>query len=205
MGFTKSNKKIRSKKYILSSNNKTSKKGMIVGQIFIYSLSLFIVSLILIYGYMVISDFIGSSSNVELLQFQKNIENYVKSYSTEYGSEGYKEISTPGNIITICFTDYYSMSSSLNSCSGLTTTYEVIEDSYLTDGLSMGARERKNIFLVDAKGEVTNSYYLGNVSVVPQLGGPLSCNYLCIDSLQGKFHIRIKGKGVGVEIADATP
>jgi len=181
------------------------KKGIMVGQIFIYSLSLFIVSFILIYGYTVISDFIGSSSNVELLQFQKNVENYVKSYSTEYGSEGYKEISAPGDIITICFTDYYDLSSSLNPCSGLTTIYQVIDDSYNTDGLSRDVREKKNIFLVDVKGEVTNSYYLGNVSVMPQSGGPVSCNYLCIDSLQGKFHVRIKGKGIGVEISDATP
>jgi len=179
------------------------KKAVMVGQVFIYSLSLFVVALIMIYGYNVISEFIGSSSNVELLQFQKNMEQYVKSYTTEYGSVGFKKVSAPGKVSKLCFTDYYSQSSAIRDCiTGSTIVNKVIEDSFSD---SPTPRERKNLFLVDNADEVLKSYFLGNISLVPDGGGASACNYLCIESERGVFHIKIVGKGVGVDIADATP
>jgi len=177
-----------------------NKKGMDPGQIFVYSISLFIVAFIMIYGYMVISDFIGSSSGVEFLQFQKNIEKSIKSYTTEYGSVGYKKWNAPGDIKILCFTDYYDIHTQITPCNSTENIHPIIRDSYQSN-----PREKKNIFMIDVGGDVVKSEFMGNISVSSITGNPGFCNYLCINSFRGQFNIKIKGKGVGVEISDATP
>ncbi|MFT4304319.1 MAG: hypothetical protein ACMXYG_07165 [Candidatus Woesearchaeota archaeon] len=176
-----------------------SVKAMSGNEIFVYLLSLMIVAFIVIYGYMVISDFISGSSDVELLQFQKAIESYVESYSTEFGSVRFINLNAPGRIVNICFTDYYNINNPLQNCDGSvidTNIHPIISDSYKTM-----PRERKNLFLLNSKGEVVNSYFIGNVSVA---NATLDCNYLCVRSFRGRFPLRIEGRGLGVTITDAS-
>lgn len=177
-------------------NLSKSKKAMNPGQIFVYAMSLFIVAIILIFGYMSISDFIGNSSEVELLQFQKTMERYVKSYSSEYGSQGFADVSMPGNAKTACFTEYYSIDSTIMDCGGTTTINPVVKDAF---GANINEREKKNFFLLDSKGQLVKSYYLGNVTVAAP-GTP--CNHLCINSYKGKLSFKIRGQGVSAEISD---
>lgn len=172
------------------------KKAMNPGEIFVYMLSLFIVAFILIFGYMAISDFIGSSSDVEMLQFQKTMEQHVKTYSSEYGSMGYKDVPFPGNVVEACFLEYYDQASNIMDCSGVSGNVNpIVKDAY---GTEFATREKKNFFLIDAKGQVLKSYYLGNVTVSSP-GTP--CNYLCIDSYKGKLSFKIRGDGVSADIS----
>jgi hypothetical protein len=191
-----------------ANKKKVMKKAMMVGQIFIFTLSLFIVVFILLYGYRVINNFIGSSSDVEMLQFRKNIENYVKSYSTEFGSVGYRDIPAPGNVNKLCFIDYYSQSSSLINCdtNPESIIHPVIKDSFIGLGTVDGERigEMKNVFMIDVTGSVVNSDFFGNITVEGNSNVP-TCSYLCINSFRGRFHLKIEGRGVGVRISDATP
>jgi hypothetical protein len=181
-----------------------SKKAMMVGQIFIFVLSMFIVLFILIYGYRVINNFIGTSSGVEMLQFRKNMENYVKSFSTEFGSVGYRTLSAPGDVKQLCFTDYYNPVTSLTNCdgSGQSNIHPVIDDSH--KGVA-NIRQMKNLFLIDVKGNVIESDFMGNITVRSSDPDVFYCNYLCIDSFRGQFNLKIQGMGVGVQISDATP
>ena len=175
------------------------KRGMSVNEIFVYSLSLFVVAFILIYGYSIINDFVGRSSSVEMLQFQKNLEGMVKSYSSEFGSTGFREIPAPGNVVVLCFTNYYAHpDESLNACSNtVVSDHPVIRDSF--DGGNLGLREEKNVFLLSPRDEVIGSYFVGNVS----LG--TDCNFNCIASHRGRFHVRLEGRGNHVVLTDATP
>ncbi|MCB9358625.1 hypothetical protein H6503_01715 [Candidatus Woesearchaeota archaeon] len=176
-------------------------KAMMASQIFVYSLSLVIVSIIVIFGYTTITEFIEGSNDVELLQFQKAFESDVDSYSAEFGSVKYLPLAAPNSVRMMCLTDYYSLNTNLRNCNGSTDQPNpIIKDSY---GMNP-AREKKNMYLLDSNGNLIDSYYLGNVSVLPQSGGPAACNYLCIRSIRGVFNIRIEGKGVGVEISDAS-
>lgn len=176
---------------------KLRKKAMDPGQIFIYALSLFIVGFILIYGYMVISEFIGSSSDVEFLKFQKELEKVVKSYTTEFGSSSNVELSAPGSVISMCFTDYYSILTSMKGCNSSTFSSfnPIIKDSYQSS-----PREMKNVFLINPDDEVVKSFFLGNISLVPNVASISECNYLCANFSSGNFKFKIKGKGIGVSI-----
>jgi hypothetical protein len=174
------------------------KKAMNPGEIFVYVMSLLIVAFILIFGYMSINDFIGNSSDVEMLQFQKTMEQYVRRYSTEYGSQGFGDVPLPGNIMKLCFLEYYNQASNIIDCedSGASSLINpVVKDSY---GSTFESREKKNFFLIDSKGNIVRSYYLGNLTV--STPGKL-CNHLCIDNFRGKLSFTIKGQGVSADIS----
>ncbi len=173
-----------------------NKKAMDPGQIFVYAMSLFVVAFILIFGYMAIGDFIGNSSDVEMLQFQKTMERYVKSYSSEYGSRGYKDVMMPNKIVKACFLEYYDYASNIIDCDGAGSSNinPVVKDSY---GTNFETREKKNFFLIDNKGEVMKSYYLGNLTV----SGTGACNHLCINSKKGRLSYAIRGDGVSADIS----
>jgi hypothetical protein len=180
------------------------KKAMMVGEIFVYIVSLIVVAMVLIYGYSVINGFMGEKSNIELLQFQKNLEKYVKSYSSEFGSKGHKTLMAPGDAGYLCFVNYYSVSDSIMNCNGsIGGGFLFIKYSFQNSPVP---REYKNMWLVDKRGEMMKSAYLGNITTAPKSGiVALGCNYLCVESYNGQFYLNLLGKGIGVEISDGTP
>ena len=76
--------------------------------------------------------------------------------------------------------------------------HPVIVNSF---GTGPSTREQRNLFLVNTRGEMIGSYYIGNVT----LSGGDTCNLLCVDSWRGRFHIQAEGRGISVLIRDATP
>lgn len=174
------------------------KKAIMVGQVFIYSLSLIIITLILIFGFKIITEFIGDSSKVEYLQFKKTMQSHVNSYEGEYGSIGHPEVVAPSGVKGMCFTDYNSIYSNLRPCNDQSNTiYPYIEDSF---GNTVSEREKKNLFLIGAKGKLIDNEYIGNVT----LRGSHECNYLCMKTQKGVFSIMIIGRGDHVEITNST-
>ena len=163
-----------------------------VGQIFVYTLSLIIVTTILIFGFKIIIEFIGASSEVEFLNFRKTVDGYGKTYSRDYGSVGNKKLIAPGGVKEICFVDYDWDGSAMINCDGPHVFYPFIEDSF---GDNRQERERVNFFLISPKNEYMRSYYIGNISFRD------SCNYLCFDTTKGFFNVQFTGDGVDVEIA----
>jgi hypothetical protein len=173
-----------------------NKKAAIdTGQIFIYILSLFIVSLILIFGYTAISGFVEKSCTVQMLQFKKNTEYFVKSYSTEYGSEATKMLTSPCNTRKLCITGYYSQNNNLVSCNSGSSN-EVIKDAYGAGISGTIMREKKNIYLLDSQNRYIDSFYAGNISM-----SSVSCNFFCISTTSGNFNLKLKGKGDHVEVS----
>lgn len=174
-----------------------------VGQVFVYSLSLFIVAIILIFGYDVINNFLVKSCTVEMLQYHKSLESYVNRYSSEYGSTGNQEIIVPCDAKTICFIDYYSPNTNIKNCNGSTDSgFTVVKYSFQNNPV----RERKNMFLLDHDGVLMKSAFLGNITPVGAIGdsAALGCNYLCIESYKGSFNVGLEGRGVGVKLYDTT-
>lgn len=180
-----------------------SKKAMMVGQIFVYSLSLIIVAMILLFGYKIIVDFLGSSGQVEYLQFKKQVEGYVKRYSTEYASVGLKDLRPPVDVREICFTDYnWQFSTNLVDCGDCA----VAGDSHIIikDSFTEKPREKKNFFLLGKEGKLIDSYYIGNISLASMGGCSGDCNYLCIVSQRGVIPIKIIARGDHVIITNST-
>jgi hypothetical protein len=188
---------------------KSNKKGMDAGQIFIYTVSLIIVSMILIYGYKIISDFIGTSSAVEMLQFRKTVEGHIKTYTTDYGSVGYKKIPAPAGTREVCFKDYnWDATGQTNTVINCQTgsydpnPYFIVKDSIETN-------EMKNMFLFGANNEFIESFYIGNATLLKKPSQSSTqntnlCNYLCIKVVNGALDIKIIGRGDHVQIADAA-
>ena len=180
---------------------KKSKKAFSPGQIFVYLLSLFIVTMILLFGYKIITNFIGASSTVELLQFRKVMESHVKTYSTQYNSMDTKKLHAPADVKNICFLDYnWDAGFSIVDCDATSSVpNRIIEDSFSS---SLYPREKKNFFLLDSKDDLISSFYIGNVTLIRKDASPLGCNYLCIPSSKGTFSVKIIAKGDHVAIAN---
>lgn len=182
-----------------------SKKSQMVGQVFVYSLSLLIVAIILMFGYDVINKFLVKSCTVEMLQFHKGMESYIDRYSSEYGSTGNQDVFAPCDAKTVCFVDFYSINSNIKNCNGSTDNgHTVVRYSFQNNPVP---RERKNMFLLDKDGVLMKSAFMGNVTPVGDIGNSaaLGCNYICIDVYKGSFNIGVEGRGVGVKLYDTTP
>src|SRR3989338_2314117 len=81
------------------------KKGIGVGQVFIFIIAAITFALILIFGYKAITGFIQSGESVAFVQFKTGLESSVKKIYTEFGSVRVERYSTPLGYSQICFVD----------------------------------------------------------------------------------------------------
>jgi hypothetical protein len=150
------------------------------------------------FGYNAINDLLGKKGTVEVLQLKKMVEFYIRSYSTEYGSVAEKGLYAPGDIRYLCFTNYYFVGGNRNCDDANPYVFNpAIKDSM---GNTPAEREKKNVFMINKKGFYEDGFYAGNISVASKSG--TSCNYLCVMSVRGQFHLKFAGKGDHVEVSD---
>jgi len=143
-----------------------------------------IVGLVLLYGYNAIKGFREKQEKVSLIETQKQIENTIKSMSSEYDSIKTERLQLPPNFKSICFVDKDYMGSSAAECPGITPDSEAI----VKDAIQAGTA---NIFLVP---DGTINYKIGNLQV--------SEGCICIKKTGSEAIFRIRGLGNGVEISE---
>lgn len=81
------------------------KKGIGVGQVFIFIVAAITFALILIFGYRAITGFLKSGEDVAFVQFKTGLESSVKKIYTEFGSVRVERYLTPLKFTQICFVD----------------------------------------------------------------------------------------------------
>ena len=81
------------------------KKGIGVGQVFVFIIAALTFSLILIFGYRAIGGFLKSGEEVAFVQFKTGLESDIKKIYTEFGSVRVERYSTPVTYSQICFVD----------------------------------------------------------------------------------------------------
>ncbi|MEK6939651.1 MAG: hypothetical protein AABX31_02895 [Nanoarchaeota archaeon] len=81
------------------------KKGIGVGQVFIFIIAAITFAMILIFGYRTITGFLKSGEDVAFVQFKTGLESSVKKIYTEFGSVRVERYSTPLGYSQICFVD----------------------------------------------------------------------------------------------------
>jgi len=81
------------------------KKGIGVGQVFIFIVAALTFSMILIFGYRAITGFLKSGEEVAFVQFKTSLESSIKKIYTEFGSVRVEKYSTPTSYRQICFLD----------------------------------------------------------------------------------------------------
>ncbi len=161
------------------------KKGMVIGQVFIFIVAAITFAVILIFGYSSISDFITSGEQVEFYQFKTDLETSVKKIYTEYGSIRVKEFSPPVKYTQICFIDLNKKFSSVSFPKG--DCVKELKDAYACDvwedSTSYDSTDQ-NVFLKPISPVKIKVYDIS-----------MDKDYLCVDIEKGKFSLTLEGKG----------
>ncbi|MBI1934905.1 hypothetical protein HYS31_00545 [Candidatus Woesearchaeota archaeon] len=160
------------------------KKSQLYGQVFIYILTLLIISFVLVYGYNAIRNFQDRAEQVSCLRFRNELKNAIELIQSDYGSVRKLALEVCAGYSKVCFVE-----SKETPCI-LTSTPCVIQD--LDPIIEDNIRDRtgKNTFFIDKA--VEESYYIGSISVNPDVH--------CIKAVNGKISITLEGKGDYVEL-----
>lgn len=151
------------------------KKSQIYGQIFIYILTLVLVSFILIYGYNSIQNFKKRAEQVSCLKFRNDISSAVESITSDYGSVKRKYLQLCSGYNKVCFVE---STRHPNIPAG---TDPIIADS-------INSNTGKNVFLVENAAK--ESFYAGNISVISASG-----DVLCISARNNQISLKLEGRG----------
>src|SRR3989338_11566318 len=82
-----------------------SKKGLGIGQVFIFIVAALTFALIMIFGYKSITQFIEKGEQIEFVQFKSDLESSIKRIYSQYGARSTQQFTLPGKYEQICFVD----------------------------------------------------------------------------------------------------
>lgn len=150
-----------------------------LSNIFVYLLTIIVVSFILIYGYTQIAKIREQGKKAAYIKFETELGSIVET-SISYGNVRLEEVEVPAGYREVCFVSSYP--SILSSLSG--TNHPIIENS-------VESKAKKNIFLVE---KITKeSFFIDKIKV--------SGDLICIPNTAGRLRIKLEGKGDHVEIS----
>jgi len=155
-----------------------TKKGQIVGQIFIYIMVVIVVGVIMLFGYNGIQNILEKKCQVEQLQFKTDIENMIGKYNG-FGSVEIKTITTPCDYDEVCFVSVDADNTGLSStfdCSN-----KIIENAY-------DENVKQNIFVV-SKGR---TFPIGYSNLLTT-NKTQECT--CVKQKNGNFYLTFIGQG----------
>lgn len=147
-------------------------KGQLYSQIFIYILTIILISFILIYGYNAVQNFKKRAEQVSCLKFKNDLVNAIDGISQDFGSIKRKELQLCAGYSRVCFVE------SFNSPNMPSNIDPIIKDSILSG-------TGRNVFLVENIAK--ESFYAGKISVEPDV--------LCINAVNSKINLKLEGKG----------
>lgn len=163
------------------------KKAQMIGQVFIYILTIIIFGAILLYGYNAIRNMGNKADQVILIQLKKEMMNAIE--KTDYGSVTKQELTLPKKFNEVCFIDLdYNNPSITDICDSGHPDYQPLVCDSWDD------KVKANMFLIMDKATI-ESHDIGKISI----GYPY---YVCIKALQGRVTVRLEGKGKEVEVSE---
>ncbi|MFA6461515.1 MAG: hypothetical protein WCV90_04550 [Candidatus Woesearchaeota archaeon] len=177
-----------------------NKKGVGVGQVFIFIMAGVAFTLILIFGYRAINSFLSSGEGVQLVQFKTNLESSIKKIYTEYGSVRVNNYRVSGSFQQICFVnlDYPQITNDqieklkeLNLAAGL-----ALKDAQQAqqEGKNGYASVDENVFLSPlVEGLAKIKVY--QISIGDRNDEEASLPYVCPPIKSGSFSLILEGKG----------
>lgn len=168
-----------------------NKKGMAIGQVFIFMVAAITFAFILIFGFQAITGFLEKGETVEFFQFKTDIENSVKRIYSEYGAVRNQEFSLPMDYEQICFVDLDHVPTP-DELDGLCTKDQIACDVWesVLPPLGEGYESAdQNVFLKPRSPVAIKVFQL-------EISSPETNNgYLCKDIEKGKFTLRLEGRG----------
>lgn len=170
-----------------------SKKGIAIGQVFIFMVAGIIFALILIFGYRSLSQFMESGEKVEFTQFKTDLESSIKKIYTEYGSARKEDFYPPPKYEQICFVDM-DASYDPGMCDFDPLACDVWQEAQEVRFDERGERisgyesVEANVFLQPLAPVPIKVY---KISIAPEEGK----DYLCLEIKRGSFSLYLEGKG----------
>ncbi len=169
------------------------KKGMGIGQVFVFITAAITFAFILIFGYSAVTDFLDKGETVEFYQFKNTIEASVKKIFSEYGAVRHETFRVPVTHEQVCFID---LDSDYNEelCSFNVVACDVWQTAQSSDLLEEDrgySAADQNVFLFPAGPAAIKVFKL-------DLG---DSGFLCLDIEGGSFEARLEGKGSRTKIS----
>ena len=152
------------------------RKAQLYGQIFMYALTLVLISVILVYGYTSIKNFKQKTEDIVALKFQKDIRSAIEGITNDYGSIFRKEFQLSGDINQACFVETFQPFDKSNPVSNLQLNSLVKNSIKDSD---------KNVFLLGDSLKI--SFFAGIISV--------DRDVLCLKPASNRIILRLEGKG----------
>lgn len=147
-------------------------KAQLYSQIFIYILTIILISFILVYGYNAVQNFKKRAEQVSCLKFRNDLINAVDVISSDFGSVKRKELQLCSGYSKVCFVETFESPNLPNDID------PIIKDSILSG-------TGRNVFLIEDIAK--ESFYAGRISVDPDV--------LCIKAAGNKINLKLEGKG----------
>lgn len=150
------------------------KKSQLYSQIFIYILTIVLTSFILVYGYTAVNNFKKRAEQVSCIKFKNDLKSAIESISSDFGSVKSKDIQLCAAYNKACFVE------SFENPNLPPDVDPILKDSVLSNS-------GKNVFMYDLGNIAKESFYIGKISVDPDV--------LCIKSVNSKISFTLEGKG----------
>ena len=186
---------------------KMDKKGLAVGQVFIFILAILTFAVIMIFGYKMINSFLKSGEDVGYVQFKTDVESSVKRIYTEFGSVRVETFHVPARYEQVCFVDmnYPNIDREKeNLCAWDVVACSVWEDALEARRTNPSDIEAgynaidTNVFLTP-DGPKIKVY---KITLRDEAKNPMG--FLCLPIRGGSFSVRLEGKGSHTEISPAV-
>ncbi|MBT4805178.1 hypothetical protein HON71_03325 [Candidatus Woesearchaeota archaeon] len=182
-----------------------NKKGMGVGQVFVFIVAALTFALIMIFGYQTISKIIISGEEVAFVQFKTDLEDSVKKIYTEFGAIRIEKFFPPEKFEHICFVNMnydFSVEEKEALCKENPLACDVLDEAQLgvEEGRCFTGYDcvEKNIFF---KPQSTVAIKVYQISLADSEGEE-EFGFLCKKIIQGTFSLGLEGKGDHTELFD---
>lgn len=152
------------------------KKSQTYSQVFIYILTIILISFILVYGYNSIKNFKERADKLSCLNFRNELKTSVDLLTGDFGSVRRKDLQLCSGYTEVCFVETFRNFDKNNPTFNINSPDPVILDS-----ISSGTG--KNAYLVGGE-----SFYIGEISLKDK-------DVVCLKEVNNKISLRLEGMG----------
>lgn len=152
------------------------KNAQLYSQIFIYILTILVVSFILVYGYNAIHEFRDRAEKVSCLKLRNDIKNAVEAILSDFGTVKRKDLQLCSGHTQICFVETFRKFDRQNPQSNIDDIDPIVKDS-------VSSNTGQNTYIIGG-----DSFYAGNISIDGN-------DVMCLNAVNGKISLKLEGKG----------
>jgi hypothetical protein len=179
----------------------SDKKGLGVGQAFVYIVAAITFTIIMIFGYKAITEFIGKGEMVQFVEFKTDLESSIQKMYSQFGSERKESFFLPSTYERICFIDLDTPYPGDNQCSFSSYGCDVWKEAWAREGEGiMGYKAAEENVFLDPSPEGTTQIKVYKIKI----SGGQQEGVLCEKVRGGELTLRFKGLGDGTQISPVT-